>query len=159
MKLHGQKIDGPNVEIIVLPRGNDKPDIIFRAQAILDSKEFDKLCPVPEPPGRIMKGGKKELNFNDSAYQAEMRRYADKRVAWMVLESLKATEGLEWETVTLNDHTTWLKYEDELKAAGFSYIEVQRIQNGVFTANCLNEAKVEEARQNFLHGLTDQSNE
>lgn len=152
MKIHGQKIEGPNVEIIVIPRSGDTPDIIFQAQAILDNEAFEKLCPVPMPPERIMKGGKREKNFEDKAYKAEMEKYGNKRIAWMILESLRATPDLEWETVKLEDHLTWLNYEKELQDSGFSYVEIQRIQNGVFTANCLNEAKVEEARQLFLRG-------
>ena len=152
MKLNGQKVEGPNVEVIVLPRGGDKPDIVFQAQAILDMSPFEKLCPVPTPNERIMKGGKREKNFDDPVYKNSMEKYGEKRIAWMILESLQATPNLEWESVNLNDHTTWCNYEQELRDSGFSHIEIQRIQNGVFTANCLNEAKVEEARQLFLRG-------
>jgi len=157
MKIAGQKIEGPNVEIIVLPRGGDRPDIVFQARAILDTESFDKLCPIPTPPERIKKGGIREKNFDDLGYKAQMESYSNKRIAWMVVESLKVTPGLEWETVKYNDHMTWLNYEKELKDSGFSYVEIQRIQNGVFTANCLNETKVEEARQSFLRGPVDQA--
>lgn len=157
MKMNGQKIEGPNVEVIVIPRGGDKPDIVFQAQAIIDNAEFDKLCPIPQPPERIMKGNVREKNFEDLAYKAEIRKYHDKRIAWIVITSLRVTEGLEWETVKETDHSTWCNYEKELKDSGFSYVEVQRIQNGVFAANCLNEARVEEARANFLRGPAEQA--
>lgn len=153
MKLNGEKVEGPNVEILVIPRGGNRPDVVFQARAILDSKPFETLCPAPVPPVRIMKGGAREKNFDDPGYKTEMELYNEKRMAWMVIESLKATDGLEWETVKENDHTTWTGFKDELKAAGFSYIEVQRIENCVYAANCLNETKVEEARKSFLRGL------
>ena len=75
MKLHGQKIEGPNVEIIVIPRGGDKEDIVLQAQAVLDTTPFDKLCPVPTAPEKILKGGKRERILNDPAFKAESRDF------------------------------------------------------------------------------------
>ena len=153
MLLNGEKIEGPNVEVLVLPRGNNRPDVVFHFQAIIDNSPFEKMCPMPQPPVRIMKGGKKDPNFEDAGYKSEVALYHEKRIAWIVLESLKATPGLAWETVKADDHTTWIGYEKELKESGFSYIEVQRIQNSAFSANSLNESLVEEARKSFLLGL------
>lgn len=152
MKMNGEKVEGPNVEILVLPRGGDKPDIVFHATAILDDSDFTEKCPVPQPPERIMKGGVREKNFEDKGFKQEAEAYHDKRMAWMILTSLAATPNLEWEMVKLDDHTTWLNFRQELKDSGFSYIEIQRIENAVYIANCLNEAKVDEARRSFLRG-------
>ena len=49
MKLAGRKIEGANVEYIVLPRGDGEP-LVLKAQAILDYSPFDMLCPPPRPP-------------------------------------------------------------------------------------------------------------
>jgi hypothetical protein len=157
MKLHGQKVEGPNIELIVIPRGGDRPDIILKAQAVVDRTPFDKMCPEPLAPVRITKGGVKEYQLEDAGYKAAIEARSQKYIAWMVIESLKATEGLEWDLVKLDDHRSWLKYTDELKEAGFSHVEIQRIINGVFRANCLDEAKIEEARKSFLRGNQEQS--
>lgn len=149
MKLNGVKISGPNVETIVLPRGDGSP-IVLRAQAILDMDEFDKLSPVPKPPEKMLPGGIKVPNLEDSYYLAAVEEVGKRRMAYMVVKSLEATPGLEWETVRLSDPSTWLGYRDEFREAGFSEVEVNRITAAVMSANCLSEEKVEEARQRFL---------
>lgn len=152
MKIKGVKVEGVNVEIIAIPRGGDKPDIVFHAAAILDYEPFNKLCPEPKPPVKMVKGGGKEYNLEDVSYKDALKIHSEKRIAWMVIQSLKATPDLEWETVKEGEHRTWTNYEKELKDSGFSAIEIQRIVVGVMSANCLNEARIDEARENFLRG-------
>jgi hypothetical protein len=69
----------------------------------------------------------------------------------MCLRSLEPS-NIEWETVDIDDPGTWLNWDVELKAAGISDVEGQRIINLVMAANSLDEKKVEEARQAFLLG-------
>lgn len=158
MKLHGKKVEGPNVEVVVIPRGNGE-DVVFHCTAVLDMSGFEKLCPTPLPPERIMPGGKREAHTEDVGYMRQMQEFGEKRISYLILQSLKATEGLEWETVNEEDHNSWKNIEGELKASGFSHVEIQRIVNGVFAANCLNEARVEEARKNFLRGTAARRSE
>jgi hypothetical protein len=159
MKLQGQKVEGPNVEIIVIPRGGDKKDIVLMARAVMDMDEFNQLCPAPSPPAKVTKGGKKEYNVKDPGFIKALEAHVEKQTAWMVIQSLKATEGLVWETVEESNHRTWMNYKTELKAAGFNHFETQRIINGVFAANSLNEARVNEAREAFLHGQEEAASE
>ncbi len=147
MKLKGIKISGPNVETIVIPRGDDQ--IVLHAQAILDMEEFEKLCPDPVPPMRMVKGGVAQPDTTDPHFIAACAQLGKRRMAFMIVRGLLATEGLEWETVDLNNPDTWLNYETELQASGFSNVEVNRIVAGVMAANCLSESKIEEARQRF----------
>ncbi len=155
MKLHGVKIEGPNVEEIVIPRGDGQ--IVFRAQAVLDDQEFDDLCPRPKPRVMIKKGGVKVEQTEEPNYKAAINKWGEQRVAWLVLRSLEATEGLEWETVVYDDAKTWLNYQTELKASGFSDAEVAAIIRGVMAANGLSEEKVEQARQRFLASREEES--
>lgn len=152
MRMHGKKLERPNREIIAIPRA-DSDDIIFIAQAVLDYENFNALCPQPKPGVKLMKGGEKQLDFENPTYKAELAAFSGRRYSWMVLESLKSSPGLEWETVDYSDPTTWKNFEKELKDSGFSDIEVNRILKGVSDANCLNEDKVEEARKRFLAGV------
>jgi len=158
MKLFDKKIEGPNVEIIVIPRGQGD-DFIFQAGAIMDFTKFDELCPEPKPPMKIIKGGKREYHLEDVGYIQARDRWTEQKVAWMVIESTKATPGLTWDLVNPLNPKTWHLYSKELKDSGFSQIEIQRIVNGVFSANCLNEQRLEEARANFLRGPQTQLNE
>src|SRR6185436_15627483 len=81
--------------------------------------------------------------------KAKAIRWA-KRNGWMIFQSLKATEGLEWDLVKEEDPESWVKVDEEFKAAKFSEYEIGRIYNGVMAANCLDERRVEEARKSFL---------
>lgn len=157
MKIKGQKIEGPNVELIVIPRGGDTPDIVFHAAAVLDFGPFEAMCAEPQPPTKMLKGGKKELNLEDPNYKKAVTLYNEKRIAWMCLKSLEATEGLAWETVDMGNHRSWTNFQQELKDSGFSHVEVQRIINGVFAANCLSESRIQEARESFQLGRQAES--
>lgn len=148
MKIKGKSITAPNVSILVIPRDNDG-DIVFKAQAVLDMDVFETLCPEPKPPTIIHRERGKEFDYRDKNYLKAQEQHGELRMAYMVLESLKATEDLEWETVKSDDPSTWLGYKDELKASGFNHIEIGRIVNLVFDANSLNEAKYKEARDRF----------
>ena len=148
MLMHGRKIEGPNEEIIVIPRPEEP--IVFTARAVLDMSEFDDLCPRPKPGVRIMRGGERVEETDNPTYKAKLDDYGTKRLQFIVLKSLEATEGLEWETVDLENPHTWGNYEEELKNSGFSEVEVNRIVLGVLNANSLNEAKLEQARKLFL---------
>lgn len=151
MRMHGKKLERPNREIIAIPRA-DGEDIIFIAQAVLDYVQFDAMCPQPKPGVKILKGGEKQLDFESPTFKAELSAYSSRKYAWMVLQSLKETPGLEWETVDYGNPDSWNNFEKELRSSGFSDVEMQRIMKGVSDANCLNEDKVEEARKRFLAG-------
>lgn len=151
MKLRGKKITSPNVEIIVIPRG-DGNDLVFKAQAVLDASDFDKLCPRPEPPHVMAKGGTVRVNVEDPVFRKKLINYSQQRMDWLIINSLRATPELEWERVKYEDPATWSLYTEEFRESGLSDMEVTRIVNGVMTANALNESKIEEARARFLAG-------
>lgn len=151
MKIKGKKIEGPNVEVVIIPRG-EGDDIIFKAEAVLDMSQFEQLCPTPTAPLKMIQGGAKVPDFEDKEFQKALNEYSKKRTEYMFIKSLSATEGLEWEIINPIDPLTWGLLEEEFVKAGLSQIEISRIMNGVITANCLNEDRLEEARQRFLAG-------
>ncbi len=148
MRILGQEIKGPNEELIIIPRGDNQ--IVFKARAVLDYTDFERLCPEPKVPVIMKPGGVKEQNYKDVKYQAAIRQRVTKQTYYMFIKSLEATEGLTWDTIDIKDPGTWLNFEDELKAAGFSSIERNLISRGVFIANNLDEQKLEEARRRFI---------
>jgi hypothetical protein len=150
MKMNGVKLECPNEAILVLPRPDE--NIVFRAKAILDYDEFDKICPEPKPPVKVLKGGKRDVNLADVDYLKAVAEVNENRMAWIVLKSLAATEGLEWETVNMLQPSTWKNYAQELKDSGFSIIEINKIVGLALEANSLDEAKLDAARQAFLAG-------
>lgn len=149
MKIQGKKIEGANTAIIPIPRASSE-DIILKVQAILDMLPFEKICPPPEPPKRMIPGGKEVVNVRDPGYLAQVDKYAIQRLNWIVLTSLEATEDLEWDTVDMANPTTWNNFRKEMQESGFSNVEINRVVAECINVNALNEAKIEEARERFL---------
>lgn len=147
MKIGGQPISRPKDEIIVIPR--DGQDIVFKAQAVIDYSEFEKLCPEPTAPVKTYPDGRQESAFNDTKFLKKREEWAAKRSSWLIIESLRVTDGLEWETVNLTDPTTWDNYRSELEQT-FTTGEINAIIGGVMRANSLDDSKFEEAKNQFL---------
>jgi len=148
MLLHGKKLDGPKEEILVIPRQGG--DLVFKAKAILDYGNFDKLCPRPTPPQIVKPGGAKTTDPTDIDYLRKLDEWAQQKTHWMILQSLSATEELTWETIDLVNPNTWANYETELRQAGFSEAEGGRIISLVISANGLDQDKIDEATNRFL---------
>lgn len=155
MKIAGQEVSGPHVETLVLPRG-DEDVIVFRAQAVQDFDEFEKLCPEPKPPGKRTKEGFVP-NLNDETYRSVLQSHNERRIAYLVVCSLEPSK-IEWETVDISNPKTWMNYVEEFKAAGFSTIEINRIVQVVMSANALDEVKLQQAREVFLRGRVPEVN-
>jgi hypothetical protein len=149
MRIKGKEIKGPNIELIVIPRGDDEP-IVLKAQAVLDFAEFDKFVPQPIPPSIRKPGGEVSRDLKDKGYVAQQRDYLEKQSLFMMIKSIMATDGLEFSKIKLEEPDTWNKFEEEFREAGFSFIEINKITSGIMIANCLNEAKLEEARKRFI---------
>lgn len=155
MKIKGKKISGSNFEYVIIPRPDE--NVVFKCAAIVDETEFERLCKQPEPPTITKPGGQRFPDFDDEDYKKAVQTFIDQRYAWLVITSLAATEALEWETVKPLDPTTWINYEGELKASGFTQGEIGRIVRGCMIANSLDEKKLEEARASFLRSLPEGS--
>jgi hypothetical protein len=154
MRIGGVEVKGPNEELLVLPRQDQ--DIIIRAKAVLDMETFDKLCPEPKPPGKRTKDGWVP-NPEDQGYKTILEVYQNKRLAYLILQSLEPS-NIEWDTVVIDNPSTWSNYLIDLKNAGLSTIEVNRIITCVMQANSLDEKKLGEARKVFLRGQAQDQN-
>ena len=139
----------PTLEILVLPRGEEQ--LVFRAQGVPDYEEFNALCPEPKPPGIHRPTEGWVPNEDDPAYKDMMANYGKKRLAWMIVKSL-GPSNIEWDTVKPDNPSTWINWDTDMKEAGFSQVECNRIVQLVFQANCLDEDKLKRARDVFLAG-------
>ena len=149
MKIGGVQVTSCE-ELLVLPRPNGE-DIPIRAKAVSVNDEFDKICPEPTPPNVRTKEGSKP-DFTDKHYRQAQVIRGEQRFAFMVLKSIESSD-IDWDgAVDLEKPTTWLKWRGELMKAGISEVECNRIVNLVMSANSLDEAKIEAARQGFLRG-------
>jgi len=151
MRIEGKLFEKPNEVVCFIFRHNQEP-IEFRAQAVLDYKKFDGICPAPEPPKRLMASGEVQTLFNDPIYDKKITEWATQRSDWMILESLKATPGLTWDTIDADQPRTWKNFRSELEAAFFTPMEITKIINAVMEACGFTSEKVEEAHKSFLAG-------
>lgn len=156
MKIAGKTLELAKAEIVIIPRiGEDgEPcDIVFKCAPVNNYDEFNQLCPRPEPPKRTYPentGKPPEILINDPKFLKALDEWGSRRSAWMFVESLSATEDLEWELVDRAKPETWVKWEEELGEAGINDIERSRILTGIMDANSLSEERMDEARERFF---------
>jgi hypothetical protein len=150
MKVGGVQVTPPPEGLLVLER--EHGDLVFRARPVpIDAWDhFNKLCPEPAMPMVLVKGEKKP-NPNDETYQHNVRRLAAKRIAYLCLKSLEPS-NIEWDNVKMDDPDSWEKFEDDLRAAGMTEIEIDRVIKLCVGANTLDEEKLKKARESFLRG-------
>lgn len=134
---------------LVLPRG-DEQNLVFRARGLPDFEQFNALCPLPKPPGKLTKDGYVPME-NDPTYLQVVGEWSKKRLGYMVINSLEPSE-IEWDTVNVSDPRTWPNWEKDLREAGLSEIEANRVLALVMEANALDEVKLQKAREVFLLG-------
>ncbi len=134
--------------LLVLPRGESQ--IVFRAKGLKDMSEFNAICPLPKPPGKLTKDGFVP-NHNDPTYQQILTQWSAKRLGFMVARTLEPTQ-IEWDTVDIANPATWTEWENDLKNGGLSQFECNRVTALVLEANSLDDGKIEKARAVFLAG-------
>lgn len=149
MKMHGKKLSTMNNQVVIFPR--EDGDIVFKAAPVLDFTNFDKLYPEPKP-GMILKRGETVAtpNFEDSKYKEALVKRNKAYTMYMILQSLSVTEGLEWETVKMDDPTTWENMDKELEESGLTNVERGQIMQAVMRANSLDMSYIDEARKRFF---------
>lgn len=147
MRLSGRTLSPPKPQRIVIPREEEDPIILF-AGAILDYGPFNALCPRPVPPAIMKVGEPTRHDFNSPIYAQKLTAYSQRRTDWMLLTSLSATSGLEWDSVKLDDPKTWNNIHEEL-AKVFTESEIHLIIQGVTNANVPSEDRQQEALQRF----------
>lgn len=152
MKIGERIIQNDNLEFVVIPRSSG--DITFYFKPVLDDQVFEELVKQPKPPLK-MDGETKTMLYDDPDYLKAFTDFYQKRKAWMFLMSISATKDLTWDGVDMGDPSTWCKYEDELKSAGFTIVERNLIEQGYEKVNCLNQDHLDAARNRFLAGTPE----
>lgn len=149
MKVNNIELSALREEVLVIPRGEHK--IVFRARAVNNRELFDERYPIPKPPSVLERGDTEyKPNYKDEGYIKKMtergRLYSD----WLAVNSLMATDGLEWTNINPEDPESCGAWTDELKEAGFTIIEINLLFDLVTTANGLNADKIKQATDDFL---------
>jgi len=151
MKFGNTVLEGPNQELLVIPRPTG--NLVVKAQTVTSYKEFEALVPVPKPGGiRTKEGFKEDREAPDFLTQVE--NYDNLKFAYMVLKSIEPSE-IAFEKTKMQEPSTWLGWAAELQEAGLSEVETNRIVVTVLQANSLDEAKMQAARDAFLSGAEE----
>jgi len=138
----------PPEDILVLPRSGG--NITFTARGLPDMDEFNKLCPEPTPPTINMATGP-QPDLKDAGYTSQVAEHTKRRWAYITVKSLEPS-AIEWDTVVLDQPGTWVNWENDLKANGFTAVECNRVFGLILSANSLDERKIQKARELFLAG-------
>lgn len=148
MKVGGRSIEGPKKTLIVIPRQDG--DIPFHFVGVNDEATYDKKFPAPKPPVvKNVKLGTTGPNYEDENYKTKFELWVQAKTAWYFLESIKSS-NIEWDTVKLDDPSTFGNWQADLRAAGFSTGEINRLYDAFTETNMLTESMLEEARKRFL---------
>jgi len=150
MKVKGKNIEQPNEEVIVFPRKNG--NLVFKAKPVGNYEDFDKICPQPKPEAIMKPGGVVSQDVESPKYKKALEEWAARKTHWMILKSLSATEGLEWDTVDMSKPETYENYIKELETSGLTTIEVSKLFEIIQMACGLNQEKIDEATKAFLAG-------
>jgi hypothetical protein len=150
MKVGGVQVTPPPEGLLVLER--DGEPLVFRAKSVPVEvwDHFNKICPEPLVPMVLVKGEKK-ANTTDETYQLQCKKLQAKRISYLCLKSLEPS-NIEWDSVNMDDPDTFEKFEDDLRNAGMTEIEIQKVIQLCVGANSLDEAKLRAARESFLRG-------
>jgi hypothetical protein len=154
MKINGRIPNGPNRDVLVIPRPDG--DFIFTAEAILDFTPFERLCKVPDAPEVITPNGKSR-DTDDDRFKKSLEEYSRRRTSWMVINSLRPS-NIEWDTVKFDEPDTWGNWEKDLEKAGFNDTECARIVQLIAEVNAISDIKLKEARERFLAGQQARQN-
>lgn len=151
MKIHGKSIEPPKPLDVIIPR-TDGTEIHLKVQAVLSYEAFDKVCPEPRPPMSAKPGEPMRENWKDKAFQKQWSEWYDKRQGWMAVKSLTSTEGLTFDTMTVEDPNSCsvLGLAEEMRKSGFLEPEIAHVLKQIKRANAMDEKHIEEARERFL---------
>jgi len=150
MKIADKKLDGVPERIVVLPR--DSGDIILKVRCVKDFSAFNEKCPKPKAGEIVKPGGTRFTDVENPEYKKELQEWAEKRSAWILIQSLAATTELVWDTVVFDDPTTWKNSYIELDATGMPPGELDQIMSAVLTVNGFSQQAFDDAKNRFLAG-------
>lgn len=150
MKLNNKPIP-LNEVTVVFPRQQGE-DLVFKCGPVKDYSTFNTLCATPIPPTITKPGGESYPDLKDKKYVAAVEKHNEKRIQYLILNSLSATKNLTWDTVDVTNPETWAGFATELSESGLSDFESGKLVSACFEANSLNEDKLDAALKSFLAG-------
>jgi hypothetical protein len=148
MKINGKPLLGPRVvKLHLFIEEGQAVELKFRCLTAQD--DFEKIMPRPKPPELVKPGGERLVDVEDATFKAALLSWATHKIDWEFLQSISATDGLEWESVNMSEPSTWGKWREDLEKY-FGTGELNKIFQKYMEANMLTEDVMDEARKSFL---------
>lgn len=151
MKVNGKTLDKPRVVKVYLPIA-DSEAVEFKFRPLRSDEDFENVLSRPKPKQRMAPGGSVHANVDDPAYKQALSAWVNKKLDWEFLTSISITDGLEWETVKMEDPETWGNWRNDLEKA-FGFSEINKVFEGFMNAQYISEELMEDARKTFLTGI------
>lgn len=156
MKFAGIQISSKITEIVPITR--EAFTLVIHLTNVADTSLFDQMLPTPAPVA-VHRVGESQPTFRPPS-QNVIADYNRRYFAFLVVQSFDFVEVMrgdliepvrfDWEHVDLNDITTYDRYLDDFKAAGFTESEVSKIVQVALRVNTLTDEMLQAARDNFL---------
>lgn len=147
MKLAGVEVSAKYTKEITFYR--ETTDYVFKLEAVGNYKDFEENCPQPIPPVKQKKGGIEYQDVDDEDFVELLQEWSEWRIHWMAVKTIK---DVEWDSVT-SDPATYVNWQEDLIKAGFSQIEVSKLQREIMIVNGLIEPeRIDEALKNSSVG-------
>jgi hypothetical protein len=150
MKVNGIQLQGLRTIEVYLPV-NGGEVVCFKFRPLRSDENFEDVMPRPKAPTRILPGNKVMHATDDPTYKKMLGEWIVKKFNWEFLKSIDVTEDLHFETVDLNDPSTWDNWRKEMMEYFGEGLTVKVFQ-GYLDAQYIDEEQMEKARARFLTG-------
>ncbi len=141
-------VDGPKSTLLVIPR--EPNPIVFKFVSVNNSADFDKVFPMPEPRKTWdVKSQSYRILTEEEGYKAKVAARKQAFQDWNFLQAIKPS-NIEWNTVVMDDPTTFGNWRKDFEEAGLNTSEINVIFLKYFETNQLTEEILTEARRSFL---------
>ncbi len=114
----------------------------------VDPFQFKTDYPEPEAPTKRV-GDLTVANLKDAGYMANVARRESSFNDWIVLAAIRDTPGMEWDTVKMDDPSTWSNWRNDLKSIMVP-AEINLLHSKILDLQGLDTSKVDAARKRFL---------
>lgn len=150
MKVNGIPLSGMIINEVFLPiKGGD---VCFKFRPLKADEDFENVMPKPNAPKKMAPGGVVHLDKEDKSYKEALAIWVKSKLNWEFLQSISATEGLEWSKVDLSKPETWHLWKEELEEH-FGQFAIDKIFGGFLDVHYISEETMEKSRARFLTGI------
>ena len=158
MRIKGLDASKPNMEVCIFPR--KEGNIVITAKAVLSYDRFEELIKKPILDLVTLPSGEKESTPEfEQKFEVASAEYSAMRIGFMLFESLRDNECIEWDNISPDNPTSWKNIQSEIENLPLTIYEKTRLNDAINKANGISDELVEEAEKSFLENLAQKVNQ